>query len=202
MEHHEHLMGCSSLCCTPSGEKARVFCFMGDPQCAARLRDLGVVEGAEVSVLRNGDPLLVRVGDARFGIGRSAAMNVLCHATDEEPPAALPQDAVSPARLVVPPAVTLLAGPESASASVNVVPSLAMKTTLDMLQPGDDATVLEVEGDDDAIGRLMEMGLLPGTAIKLVRYAPLGDPLEIVARGYHLTLRRAEAAGIVVETAS
>ena len=45
----------------------------------------------------------------------------------------------------------------------------------------------------------MEMGLLPGTPIKVVRFAPLRDPIEIVIRGYHLSLRRAEAAAIVVE---
>ena len=44
----------------------------------------------------------------------------------------------------------------------------------------------------------MEMGLLVGTAIELVRFAPLGDPLEIKVRGYHLTLRRHEAEQIWV----
>jgi ferrous iron transport protein A len=39
----------------------------------------------------------------------------------------------------------------------------------------------------------MEMGLLVGTRIKLIRYAPLGDPVEVKVRGYHLTLRRNEA---------
>jgi ferrous iron transport protein A len=44
----------------------------------------------------------------------------------------------------------------------------------------------------------MEMGLLVGTAIELVRFAPLGDPLEIKVRGYHLTLSRHEAEQIWV----
>jgi ferrous iron transport protein A len=43
------------------------------------------------------------------------------------------------------------------------------------------------------------MGLLPGTAITLVRAAPLGDPLEIKVRGYHLTLRKSEAEHVLVE---
>jgi ferrous iron transport protein A len=46
--------------------------------------------------------------------------------------------------------------------------------------------------------RLMEMGLLPGTRIHVVRVAPLGDPLELRVRGYSLSLRRAEAAQITV----
>ena len=45
------------------------------------------------------------------------------------------------------------------------------------------------------------MGVLPGTAITLVRTAPLGDPLEIQVRGYSLTLRKSEAEHVVVELA-
>jgi len=44
----------------------------------------------------------------------------------------------------------------------------------------------------------MEMGLLVGTPIELVRFAPLGDPVEIKVRGYHLTLRKNEAEQIWV----
>lgn len=74
-----------------------------------------------------------------------------------------------------------------------------MSRTLDSLKPGDEAVVRSLDGEPEAFGRLMEMGLLPGTQVKVVRYAPLGDPIEIVIRGYHLSLRRLEAAGIVVE---
>ncbi len=47
--------------------------------------------------------------------------------------------------------------------------------------------------------RLMEMGLLIGTPVELVRFAPLGDPVEIKVRGYHLSLRRHEAEHILVK---
>ena len=47
--------------------------------------------------------------------------------------------------------------------------------------------------------RLREMGLLPGTRVTLVRTAPLGDPLEIKLRGYHLSLRKSEAEHVVIE---
>jgi Fe2+ transport system protein FeoA len=43
------------------------------------------------------------------------------------------------------------------------------------------------------------MGLLPGTKVRLVRKAPLGDPLEISVRGYNLSLRGTEASAILVE---
>ena len=45
----------------------------------------------------------------------------------------------------------------------------------------------------------MEMGLLVGTPVELVRFAPLGDPVEIKVRGYHLTLRKHEAEQILVQ---
>ena len=74
-----------------------------------------------------------------------------------------------------------------------------MHVTLDTLQPGDEATVLTLNGDAETTERLMEMGLVAGTPIRVLKFAPLGDPLEILVRGYHFTLRRHEAVGILVE---
>ena len=45
--------------------------------------------------------------------------------------------------------------------------------------------------------RLLEMGLTAGTAFEVIRFAPLGDPIEIKVRGYHLSLRKHEAAGVL-----
>lgn len=59
-------------------------------------------------------------------------------------------------------------------------------------------TVMELRLPPESRGRLLEMGLLVGTAIELVRFAPLGDPVEIKIRGYHLSLRRHEAELILV----
>ena len=50
--------------------------------------------------------------------------------------------------------------------------------------------------------RLREMGLLTGTKLTLVRTAPLGDPIEIKLRGYHLTLRKSEAEHVLVDPAA
>jgi Fe2+ transport system protein FeoA len=44
------------------------------------------------------------------------------------------------------------------------------------------------------------MGVLPGTEVRIVRLAPLGDPIEIEVRGFHLSLRKTEAAEILVES--
>lgn len=50
----------------------------------------------------------------------------------------------------------------------------------------------------DRRARLLEMGLTTGAQIQLIRFAPLGDPVEIEVRGYRLSLRKREAAGIRV----
>jgi Fe2+ transport system protein FeoA len=78
MLHDEHETHCTSLCCGRGGQRARVLAF--DDNCgeAARLREMGVREGATVTVMRDGDPLLVRVDDARFGISRQSAMQIFC----------------------------------------------------------------------------------------------------------------------------
>lgn len=67
------------------------------------------------------------------------------------------------------------------------------------LPVGTSAVVKEFPKSGTAFLRLREMGLLPGTAVTLVRTAPLGDPIEIKVRGYSLTLRKSEAAHVIVE---
>ena len=70
---------------------------------------------------------------------------------------------------------------------------------LSELEPGEHGKVVSMAGDAEAARRLMEMGLMRGTTVQVVRRAPLGDPLEVRVRGFMLTLRRAEAEHIEVE---
>ena len=67
------------------------------------------------------------------------------------------------------------------------------------LAVGASAIVREFPRAGTAFVRLREMGILAGTRITLVRTAPMGDPLEIKVRGYHLTLRKSEADHVLVE---
>jgi len=64
---------------------------------------------------------------------------------------------------------------------------------------GTRATVTEINLPPASRPRLMEMGLLVGTQVELVRFAPLGDPVEIRVRGYNLSLRKHEAEQILVQ---
>jgi ferrous iron transport protein A len=73
---------------------------------------------------------------------------------------------------------------------------------LSELAVGASAVVRELPKAGAAFLRLREMGLVPGTRVTLVRTAPLGDPLELKVRGYHLTLRKSEAAEIAVDPAA
>ena len=70
---------------------------------------------------------------------------------------------------------------------------------LSSLAPGPQATVLRIDIPVAQRVRLMEMGMLPGTVVDVVRFAPLGDPLEIRLRGYHLSLRKRDAEQIWVQ---
>ena len=70
--------------------------------------------------------------------------------------------------------------------------------TLDELRIGQSAQIIEVQGDDGIAIRLMEMGLTDGEEITLIGFAPLGDPIEFLIRGYRLSLRKAEAKRVSV----
>lgn len=71
--------------------------------------------------------------------------------------------------------------------------------TLNQLQPKEEGTVAHLRGSGAIQQRLLEMGVCDGAHVEVVRFAPLGDPMEIVVRGFHLTLRKAEAALVEIE---
>ena len=73
-----------------------------------------------------------------------------------------------------------------------------MKPSLADLPLGRLAKIVSIDCERHLSRRLMEMGLLPGTPVRVVRVAPLGDPIELRVRNYALSLRRAEAANIAV----
>ncbi len=76
------------------------------------------------------------------------------------------------------------------------MPGTVDVTTIDALELGGSAVVDRVGGARPFRRRLMEMGLVPGTEVKLVNIAPLGDPLEIELRGSRISIRRREAVEV------
>jgi Fe2+ transport system protein FeoA len=70
---------------------------------------------------------------------------------------------------------------------------------LSELREGQTASIVRVQGEGPFRRRLLEMGFLRGTEIYVEKYAPLKDPIELILKGYHVSLRVDEAARIQVE---
>jgi len=74
--------------------------------------------------------------------------------------------------------------------------------TLDELKPGQSGRITTIGVVGPLRRRLMDMGVLVGEEVKVIKVAPLGDPLEVALKSYRLSLRRQEAQGIAVEILS
>ena len=74
-----------------------------------------------------------------------------------------------------------------------------MDKKLSELEPGDKGVVVKIGGSSSTRRRIMDMGVVRGTKVVLVRRAPLGDPVELEIRDYNLSLRKREAENIYVE---
>ena len=72
-------------------------------------------------------------------------------------------------------------------------------TKLKAMSPGERGKVLKIHVRGETGKRLAEMGMTPGAVVEVERVAPLGDPMDIKVKGYHLSLRKEEAEGIEVE---
>ena len=70
--------------------------------------------------------------------------------------------------------------------------------TLADYRKGDTGTIVRIEGQPHFRKRIMEMGFIKGTQVQVVKHAPLADPVELLIKGYHLTLRKVQAASIVM----
>jgi len=70
---------------------------------------------------------------------------------------------------------------------------------LSELTPGTHGIIRRVSGESRFARRLMELGLVPGTHVELVRRAPMGDPIELLVRGTHFSIRASEADRIYVD---
>ena len=85
---------------------------------------------------------------------------------------------------------------------LNQAGTLSFMTPLSSLQPGESALIARLPADEHLASRLREMGLLTKTSITFVRCAPLGDPMEFRLRGFELSIRKADAAQVMVSTGS
>ena len=78
--------------------------------------------------------------------------------------------------------------------------SLLHTRPLSDLKPGESGTILEIGGEGNLRQRLIAMGVTPGTWLTVRKYAPLGDPMEIRLRNYNLSIRKKDAASIIIQS--
>ncbi|AWZ48062.1 FeoA family protein [Hathewaya limosa] len=74
-----------------------------------------------------------------------------------------------------------------------------MELCLDKCKVGNEYEVLNIKEGSRVRRRIMDLGIVKGTKVKVTGKAPLGDPIEIALRGYKLTLRKEEAKDIIVK---
>ena len=73
-----------------------------------------------------------------------------------------------------------------------------MEKRLSELKPGEKGIITRVEGSSAVKRRLLDMGLVKGTEVTMIRKAPLGDPIEFLVKGYNLSLRKVESDNVYV----
>jgi Fe2+ transport system protein FeoA len=73
-----------------------------------------------------------------------------------------------------------------------------MSTTLSELKPGEKGQIVKVGGASAIRRRIADMGVTTGSLVEVIRVAPMGDPIDVKIKGYHLSLRKEEAADIAI----
>lgn len=82
--------------------------------------------------------------------------------------------------------------------AVKIQESMSTNSTLSNLPVGSEARVVSVNATNGVARRIMEMGLIPGVTVSVIKAAPFGDPIEVRVRGYSLAMRKMEADAIEV----
>jgi DtxR family Mn-dependent transcriptional regulator len=169
------------------GQRGHVVRCEGSDAACVFLREQGVRPGARLSLTADAeDTLLVQVGEAYISLARTLAENIwveLDEKKDETAGDKTPQSTLEKEESKV---------ETTTKHSVNQMP-------LHELSAGQHGIVVRVGGQGSVKRRMMDMGLVPGTEVKVVRVAPLGDPVEFEVKGYSLSLRKSEAREITVE---
>ncbi len=140
-----------------------------------RISSMGLRIGDSVEVVSNGigGQVVIAVGDNRLVIGTGMAQKIW---------------------------VQSLGGRGLARQSQAQIPVQDIDAiNLSQMKAGQEGTIIRVSGESLLRRRLLEMGINRGTSVYVEKYAPLRDPLELVVKGYHISLRVEEAANILVE---
>ncbi|MEA3377464.1 MAG: FeoA domain-containing protein [Chloroflexota bacterium] len=159
----------------------------------AFLDEQGIRPGVTLEVVSvAGESMLVLVGGEHISLARDLAETVQLDKTRTEQ-ADTRVGATSPK-----PRSTVKEKKERSEMQTKVETSVR-QIPLHKLEAGQKAVVVRVGGKGPARHRMMDMGLVPGSDVEVVRVAPLGDPIEFTVKGYSLSLRKSEAKAITVE---
>ena len=175
--------GCWPLPMMAVGDRAWVAEIKGNHRMVRRLTDLGIVPGMELTVVNRAESGSVIVGlqGCRLGLGAGMAHRVMVTTVPQE--------------------VSRSSSIETSTSDVTGTPNMTTTTlNLGSLAVGQSGRILGYEPGGRAYrGKLLAMGLTPGTHFTVTRQAPMGDPVEIEVRGFKLSLRKGEAAALQIE---
>ena len=166
-----------------AGQQGHILqCQVGEPVRVV-LDEQGVRPGAKVHLLvASEQSVLLQVDGAHVSLARSLANAILVEPIAEGKSAEC--------------TLQTILQPESVAETPASVPR---QVTLDTLKVGQRGIVARVKGQRPARRRMLDMGLVPGAEVKVVRVAPFGDPVEFQVKGYSLSLRKTEASNVTVE---
>jgi len=159
------------------GEKMKVKQLEAGRQMQLRISSMGLKIGDELEVVSNGfgGQVVIASGETRLVIGSGMAQKIWVEPVD------MPSDA-------------------SKNGYADHSPDQeSTRVLLRDMRAGQEGTIVRVSGESTLRRRLLEMGINRGTRVYVEKYAPLKDPVELVVKGYHISLRVEEAAHILVE---
>jgi DtxR family Mn-dependent transcriptional regulator len=171
-----------SLAALSAGQRGHVTGCDANGAARAFLDEHGIRPGASLAVVATaGDSLLVQVGEAHVSLARTLAEAVRVEMAETLSEAAV----VAPIRSDL----------EEKRQNMDI----PTRVPLHELKVGQRGIIVRVGGQGPVRRRMMDMGLVTGAEVKVVRVAPLGDPVEFEVKGYSLSLRKSEARNIIVE---
>jgi DtxR family Mn-dependent transcriptional regulator len=177
------------LAALSTGQRAHVIHCDVSEATRSFLDERGVRPGASVTVVATADDsLLVQVEEKHISLARTLAETVQVE-TEKVPFEAAP---VAPIR-------SDLDEEKQKDTDTQNQPT---RVSLHELKVGQRGIIVRVKGQGPVRRRMMDMGLVTGAEVKVVRVAPLGDPVEFEVKGYSLSLRKSEARNVIVEVSA
>ncbi len=175
-----------------AGQRGHVFHCDADEAARAFLAERGLRPGAHFMVMATAaESLLVQVGGAQISLARSLGEKIKVELAEKSKLAA---DEPCP---------ELVEGlqPSILEEESEMVETKIKQIPLHKLKVGQRGVIVHVGGKGPVKRRMLDMGLVKGSEVQVVRVAPLGDPVEFTVKGYSLSLRKSEARNIQVEIA-